>query len=152
MICNLDNLKNLKILNRKILSFELDLDFILIAITAGLRDYRLCYHLNKELNTDFRKVADYGLSLFPSTEPMQFSQYFYKVEASETEFYIIANLGTAGFLIPEMGNTNYFMLIKNHFDQEDIDQMLLKLQNIESIETVVRVDPKSIISNENLLF
>lgn len=139
-------------MNRNILSFELDLDFILIAISAGLRDYRLCYHLNKELNTDFRKVADYALSLFPGTEAMQFSQYFYQIEASETEFYLIANQGTAGFLIPEMGNINYFMLIKNHFDQEDLDGMLLRLQNMECIEAVGRVDPKSIQSNENLLF
>lgn len=139
-------------MNRKILSFELDLDFKLIAIASYLRDYRLCYHINKELNTDFRKVSDYCLNLFPGNEPLQFSQYSFKIEALETEFYIIANQGIAGYLIPEMGEINYFMLIKNHFDDEDLDNMLRRLQYIKEIEMIKLVDPKSIKSNENLLF
>ncbi|MGI4728528.1 MAG: IPExxxVDY family protein [Janthinobacterium lividum] len=139
-------------MNRRILSFELDLDFILIAITSQLKDYRLCYHINKELNADFRKVNDYELNLFAGNEPMQFSQYFYQIKTFETEFYIIANRGAAGFLIPEMASVNYFMLIKNHFDDEDLGNMICRLKQIENIKKVVRVDPKKIKSNENLLF
>ncbi|RYY07980.1 MAG: IPExxxVDY family protein [Sphingobacteriaceae bacterium] len=139
-------------MNRRILSFELDLDFILIAITSPLKDYRLCYHINKELHADFRKVNDYELNLFVGTEPMQFSQYFYQIKTSETEFYIIANRGAAGFLIPEMGSVNYFMLIKNHFDDEDLNNMIYRLKRIENIKKIIKVDPRKIKSNENLLF
>lgn len=139
-------------MSRKILSFELDLDFILIALRSPLRDYRLCYHINKELHTDFRKTADYCLPLFGGAEPMQFSQYVYNIEASETEFYIIANHGTTGCLIPEMGSTNYFLLIKNHFDDEDLENVLLRLKKIAFIESVKQIDPKNIKSHENLLF
>jgi hypothetical protein len=139
-------------LNRKILSFELDLDFILIAITSNLRDYRLCYYINKELNTDFRKISDYCLNLFHGTESLQFSQYCYRIEASETEFYVIANQGAAGYLIPEMAEVNYFILIKNHFDDEDLDNMLHCLKRIREIDAVKQIDPKNIKSNENLLF
>ncbi|MVN21245.1 IPExxxVDY family protein [Mucilaginibacter arboris] len=139
-------------MSRKILNFELDLDFILIAITSHLRDYRLCYHINKELNSDFRKISDYCLDLFAGNEPLQFSQYFYKIEASETEFYIICNKSMAGYLIPEMGEVNYFMLVKNHFDQEDLDNTLFRLKHIKDIEAVKQVNPKAIKSNENLLF
>ncbi|RYE29973.1 MAG: IPExxxVDY family protein [Sphingobacteriaceae bacterium] len=139
-------------MNRKILSFELDLDFILIAITSPLKDYRLCYHINKELHADFKKVDDYELNLFAGNEPMQFSQYFYQIKTSETEFYIIANRGAAGFLIPEMGSVNYFMLIKNHFDHEDLNNMMYRLKRIENIKKIAKVDPRKIKSNENLLF
>lgn len=139
-------------MNRKILSFELDLDFILIAITSYLKDYRLCYYINKELNIDFRKINDYCLTLFSGNEPLRFSQYFYKIMSTETEFYIIANHSTAGYLIPELANINYFMLIKNHFDEEDLEDTLLRLKRIENIETVIQLDPKAIKSNENLLF
>ncbi|MGI4749438.1 MAG: IPExxxVDY family protein [Janthinobacterium lividum] len=139
-------------MNRRILSFELDLDFILIAITSQLKDYRLCYHINKELHIDFRKINDYELNFFAGNEPMQFSQYFYQIKASETEFYIIANQGATGFLIPEMGSVNYFMLIKNHFDEEDLGNMICRLKQIENIRKAVQIDPKRIKSNENLLF
>lgn len=139
-------------MSRKILSFELDLDFILIAITSPLRDYRLCYHINKELHADFRKTADYCLPLFAGAEPMQFSQYVYNIKASETEFYIIANHGATGCLIPELGNTSYFLLIKNHFDEEDLDNLLFRLKRIVVIESVKQIEPKAIQSHENLLF
>lgn len=139
-------------MNRQILSFELDLDFILIAITSQLKDYRLCYHINKELHADFRKVNDYELNLFAGNAPLQFSQYFYQVKASQTEFYIISNHSATGFLIPEMGKVNYFMLIKNHFDEEDLDSMVFRLKQIGTIKTVLQVNPKRIKSNENLLF
>lgn len=139
-------------MNRKILNFELDLDFILIAITSELKDYVLCYHLNKELGTNFVKAGDYCLNLFAGNEPLQFSQYFFRIEASETEFYLIANQSSAGCLIPEMETVNYFMLIKNYFDEEDLDKILFCLDYIESVTTVTRVNPKLIQSNENLLF
>lgn len=139
-------------MNRKILNFELDLDFILIAISSQLKDYRLCYHINKELNTDFKKVGDYCLNLLAGNEPMQFSQYFFKAEVSETGFYLIANHCAVGCLIPEMGMVNYFILVKNHFDEEDLNDMLLRLKRIKDIETITRADPKTIRSNENLLF
>ena len=139
-------------MNRRILSFELDLDFVLIAITSQLKDYRLCYYINKEFNIDFRKVGDYELNLFAGNEPMQFSQYFYQIIASETAFYIIANRGAAGFLIPEMANVDYFMLIKNHFDDEDLHNMVCRLKRIENIKKISKVDPGKIKSNENLLF
>lgn len=139
-------------MNRRILSFELDLDFILIAITSPLRDYRLCYHINKELNTNFRKVSDYCLNLFAGNEALQFSQYFFKIEASETEFYLIANQSATGYLIPELGTVSYFMLIKNHFDQEDLHEVMLRLKRIENVETIAELDPAKIKSNENLLF
>ena len=152
MICILDKFYNLHTLERNILNFELDLDFILIAITSCLRDYRLCHHINKGLNTNFKKVSDYRLDLFAGGEPMQFSQYFYKIEASETEFYIIANQSTSGYLIPEMGNADYFMLIKNYFDVEDLADMILRLRHTANIEAVMQVNPKMLRSNENLLF
>lgn len=101
---------------------------------------------------NFRKVGDYHLNLFAGNEAFQFSQYFFKIEASETEFYLIANQGAAGYLIPEMGNINYFMLIKNHFDDEDLSDVLSRLAHIENIEAVTQVNPLYIKSNENLLF
>lgn len=97
-------------------------------------------------------MRDYCLNLFAGTEPLQFSQYFFGIEASETEFYIIANCGTAGYLIPEMGYIDYFMLIKNHFDKAELEAIILKLKCINNIESVLPLDPKTIRSNENLLF
>jgi len=57
------------ILNRKVLKFEIDLDFVLIAITTSLKDYRICYLINKFLNFNFIKIADLPVDIFSATRP-----------------------------------------------------------------------------------
>jgi len=139
-------------LNRKTLKFEIDLDFVLIAITTSLRDYRICHHINKRLNFDFIKSPDLEVDIIRGAGPVLFSLYKYHWEASETDFYFIANKGSDGYLIPEMRKADYFIMIKNYIDDTDLDKMITDLNKIQEIVAAVKIDPKKIKSRENLLF
>ena len=101
------------ILNRKILKFEIDLDFVLIAVTTSLKDYRICYLINRYLNLKFLKTDDLSIEIPQNPEPVYFSLFDYHLEAGPTDFYFIANKGSDGYLIPEMRKTDYFFMIKN---------------------------------------
>jgi len=140
------------ILNRKTLKFEIDLDFVLIAITTSLRDYRTCHYINKRLNFNFTKSADLELDLLNAHGPVYFSIYEYHWEASETDFYFIANKGSDGYLVPEMRKVDYFILIKNYITDIELEKMLADLNKIQEIVAAVKIDPKKIKSRENLLF
>src|SRR6202012_2663206 len=140
------------ILNRKILKFEIDLDFVLIAITTSLKDYRICYLINKYLNFKFSKSADLEVDILQAAGPVFFSLYQYHWEASETDFYFIGNKGSDGYLIPEMRKADYFLMIKNYFDDDDLDKLISSLNRIPEIVAAVKIDPKKIKSRENLLF
>ena len=140
------------ILNRKTLKFEIDLDFVLIAITTSLKDYRICCLINKYLNFNFSKSADLEVDILQGSEPVFFSLYQYHWEASETDFYFIANKGSDGYLIPEMKKADYFFMIKNYIDSDDLDKLLTTLNKIPEIVAAVKIDPKKIKSRENLLF
>lgn len=140
------------ILNRKFLKFEIDLDFVLIAITTSLKDYRTCYLINRSLNFNFVKLPDLQVEIHPETEHVLFSIYNFSEDTAETDFYFIANKGTEGYLIPEMKNADYFVLIKNYIDEADLEHMLLALNSIPEIVTAIKIDPKKIKSRENLLF
>ncbi len=48
-------------LNKLTLKYEPDLDFVLIAITAPLKDYRLCFRINRQLSIDFRRIDELAL-------------------------------------------------------------------------------------------
>ena len=48
-------------MKKKSLELEPDFNFILIAITSQLKDYRLCFAINKITESDFRKIEDYEL-------------------------------------------------------------------------------------------
>ena len=138
-------------MNRKTLKFEIDLDFVLIAITTSLRDYRICHHINKRLNFHFTKSPDLEVDIIQSGGPVFFSLYQYHWEASETDFYFIANKGSDGYLVPEMRKVDYFMMIKNYIDDDDLDKLVTDLNKIQEIVAAVKIDPKKIKSRENLL-
>ena len=140
------------ILNRKFLKFEIDLDFVLIAVTTSLKDYRICYLINKFLSFNFIKTADLSVEITPGATPVLFSLYKYNPENSESDFYFMANKGTEGYLIPEMRKADYFILIKNYFDENDLESLLTTLNKIPEIVAAVKIDPKKIKSRENLLF
>jgi hypothetical protein len=140
------------ILNRKILKFEIDLDFVLIAVTTSLKDYRICYLINKCVDFNFLKTDDLAVEINPNQEPVYFSMYVYHWEASATDFFFIANKGSEGYLIPEMSKTDYFFMIRNYIDEEDLENLLTLLNRIPEIVAAVKIDPKKIKSRENLLF
>lgn len=140
------------ILNRKFLKFEIDLDFVLVAITTSLKDYRACFLINRTLNFNFVKINELEIEIHKGQGPVFFSRYNYIAEANETDFYFIANKGTDGYLIPEMRKADYFLLIKNYIDDEELDSLISGINKIPEIVAAVKIDPKKVKSRENLLF
>jgi hypothetical protein len=140
------------VLNRKVLKFEIDLDFVLIAVTTSLKDYRICYYINKCLNFNFTRIDDLALDSHVNGAPMLFSLYHYVWESTETDFYFIGNKGSDGYLVPEMREADYFIMIKNYIDDDDLENMISALNKIPEIVAAVKIDPKKIKSRENLLF
>src|SRR3954465_5381141 len=143
---------NVMILNRKFLKFEIDLDFVLIAVTTSLKDYRICYLINKYLNFNFIKNNDLAIDIYPGMAPVYFSIYNYIWEDSETDFYFISNKGSDGYLIPEMKKADYFLMVKNYIDDNELDTLVAGLNKIPEIVAAVKIDPKKVKSRENLLF
>ncbi|MEB0278566.1 MULTISPECIES: IPExxxVDY family protein [unclassified Mucilaginibacter] len=140
------------VLNRKVLKFEIDLDFVLIAVTTSLKDYRICYHINKCLNFNFTRVVDLSLDTNVNGAPLLFSMFHFSWESTETDFYFIGNKGSEGYLVPEMREADYFIMIKNYIDDDDLENVLSCLNKIPEIVAAVKIDPKKIKSRENLLF
>lgn len=139
-------------MNKVILKYEPDFDFVLIAITASLKDYRLCFRINKQLNIQFCRVDELPLQLIKNEYPSFFSRYQYLTEQSGAEFYLLANKGTNGYLIPEMKTADYFILIRNFIDEEDLENFISGLNKIPEVQVAAEVDAKKLKSKENLIF
>ena len=139
-------------MNKTTLKFELDLNFVLVAITTQLKDYMFCFKTNKQLGTDFSKIADLELPFNTDEDPFYFRRYFFLLPESETELYILANKGTEGFLVPEMKKVDFFLLIQNYIDSEDLKRIIYGLNKIPEVLVAVEVDPKKLKSKENLIF
>ncbi len=136
---------------KKFLKLELDFDFTLIGITSQLRDYRLCFTVNKFTETDFRKIDELEVN-FKNTPSKFFSRYLHIIEDTECEFYLIANKGNEGYLISEMKEVDYFVIIREFIDDEDLELFISRLKQIDEIQAVVELNPSRLKSKENLLF
>ena len=139
------------LLNKTYLKLSLDLDFVLIAITASLKDYVLCHKINTNLSFNFEKIADHEV-YFKINEPaLAFSKYYFYIEQGENEYFIVNNRNSEGFLIPEMNRVDYFLIIHNYLDQEDLNYILRGLNKLPDIQVAAQVDPYRLKSRENLV-
>ena len=140
-------------MNKVTLKYELDLDFVLVAITSPLRDYRLCYFINKVTGLRLHKMADYEIGFPPPVGQATFSRYSDFNEANETEYYLLANKGIdGGTLVPEMRHSDYFLLIRGFIDDEDLEELLDRLVSIEEVVVASEISPQKLKSKENLIF
>ena len=131
----------------------MDLDFVLIAITSSLRDYRLCYFINKATGLELHKMADYEIGVPPPVEMASFSRYADIDDANETEYYLLANRGAeGGVLVPEMRHSDYFLLIRNFIDEEDLTELLDRIIAIADVVAASEISPQKLKSKENLIF
>ena len=137
-------------MNRLTLKYELDLDFVLIAITSQLKDYMLCFKLNRQLNLNFYKIDE--LVIESNTKDIFFSRYQYQLPESETDVYLIANKGDQGYLIPEMKRVDYFIIIRNYISEEEVEQLVDGINKLPEVLVAIEVDPRKLKSKENLIF
>ncbi len=137
-------------MNRLTLKYELDLDFVLVAITSQLKDYVLCFKLNKQLNINFYKIEE--LIIENNSGEVFFSRYHYQIPETETDFYLLANKGDQGYLISEMKTVDYFIIIRNYISQDDTEQLIEGINKLPEVLVSIEVDPKRLKSKENLIF
>lgn len=140
-------------LNKVTLKYELDLDFVLIAITSSLKDYRLCYFINKVSGLRLSKAEDHEIWMPPPVGKAFFSRYADFSEAFDTEYYLLANKAAdGGFLIPEMRHSDYFLLIRNFIDEEDLAALQDAIAEIPEVVVASEISPQKLKSKENLIF
>ena len=138
-------------MNKTYLKLSLDLDFVLIAITASLKDYILCHKINKSLEFDFEKTDDHEVYLHADDAPISFSRFYHYVEQGEIEYYLVNNRNSEGFLIPEMNKVDFFMIIHQYIDKEDLNFILTRLNKLADIQVAAQIDPRKLKSKENLV-
>lgn len=138
-------------MNKKILRVNYDFDFALLGIITPMRAYRLCWFLNSQLEMNLEREEDLRL-VNEHEEEQFFPRYYYFIEESERDFYLLGNKGTDGYLIPEQKEIDYFMLIFNMPPGEEAETLFKKIKRIQEVQSVFKLDPTKLRSKENLLF
>ena len=138
-------------MNKTYLKLSLDLDFVLIAITAPLKDYTLCHKINRNLEFDFEKIEDHEVYYNVDEAPLAFSRYHFFVDEGEIDYYLVNNRNSEGFLIPEMNKVDFFIIIQQFIGKDELDFILSRLNKLPDIQVAAQINPLKLKSKENLV-
>ena len=156
------------------IDFEYDYDFILVGICSPLKDYHMCYRLNKELGTSlYRSRLDVSMDFFEGIEKAQFSLYEYWDKQYENQWYLLSNrcqilcderLQNKGtifdgiiqnektkYLIPENSKVDFYLQLHGIFSENRKLNMIKNIKKLNRIVSAYEISIKDIASKENLI-
>lgn len=137
---------------KKTLDFDYGdhLDFALIGIVCGYKDFRLCFEINKALEIKLGKVDDLEMKKEKKGSASFFSLYNYGNGDNE-QYIVLANKGSNGCFINELKHVDYFMLIRNLAPFNSLENIIERLKQISMITNITLLEASDYKSSENFL-
>lgn len=158
-----------------VLDNEFNYDFSLLAIASSEPDYKLSIHLNRVLGIDLVRGEPLDLSSKSTASPLVFSCFFYEDEETLDQYILFTNLsynsvaaaGAAGagpslfdetsasdvkgYLVPELSQYDYLLLLKGDNHRELARNIQPALKEINFLRTYQYVNPEILSSKKNLI-
>jgi hypothetical protein len=128
-------------------------DFELLGLVSPVKDYKMAWLINRDLNLALVKSEDVKIE-FVSSPRLEISQYFLSLPHGYIQLLKNKALNTTqqlAYLIPELRNLDYFLLVQDQTQQTSIATFVDHLTRNPFIQSVVRLDISKIKSKENLL-
>jgi hypothetical protein len=135
------------------LQIEPTFDFELLGIVSPIREYRMAWLVNKELDLNLVKADDLELE-FLNAEKLEIAQYFLSLPHGFIQLLknkAINSTQQLAYLLPELKNLDYFLLIQDETEELDLVNFMKKLAQNPLVQSIVRIDISKLKSKENLL-
>ena len=125
--------------------------YTLIGISAPLTDYRLTYLLNQSLEFSLKKLEDLSTILPGKKEPDTFSLFYFRDEDQRNSYLLFSNRNQENFLLPEMRQMDFLLIIEGGFKKSRKDGMLQNIRNIKNVLASYEIRFSELKNFENLL-
>ena len=128
-------------------------DFDLLGLVSPVKDYKMAWLINRDLNLALVKSEDVKIE-FVSSPRLEISQYFLSLPHGYIQLLKNKALNTTqqlAYLIPELRNLDYFLLVQDQTQQTSIATFVDHLTRNPFIQSVVRLDISKLKSKDNLL-
>jgi hypothetical protein len=135
------------------LQIEPAFDFELLGIVSPIREYRMAWLVNQELELNLIKADDLELE-FLNAEKLEIAQYLLSLPHGFIQLLknkAINSTQQAAYLIPELKNLDYFLLVQDETEELDLINFVKKLSRNPLVQSIVRIDITKLKSKENLL-
>ena len=122
-------------------------DYLLLAIVSPLKDYTLTFFMNKQLGLSLKKYDDLRIS----KKGGAYSWYYYKQDNKYVSCFLIGNNHSRQKLIPALKDFDYFFLLKDVIDKEQLQLMASSIRKIQNVVGVFEQDMSTISGLDELI-
>ena len=137
---------------KKKINFEEDFEGALFGIVTQLKDYRLCWHINKELSFDLIRMNDIEIIHKKKNKTAVFSLFRFENDLDKLLVHLVSNKHQGEHLISEVRQADFILVIHGEVNTEKKDDFFSALKNIPAIQLVVPIDSSKLKLRENLVF
>lgn len=137
------------------LNITYEIDFDLVAVNASIKEYKLAWILNKNLNWNLAKQPNIEIE-FTGNKAISVSNFEYRTEYQT--FKLLKNRAENqeeqfnAYLIPELKNFDYFVMLENESDSFDLNIFISEIKQIPFVQFAVLVNTATLKSKDNLIF
>jgi hypothetical protein len=113
----------------------------------------MAWLVNQELELNLVKAEDLELE-FLNAEKLEIAQYFLSLPHGFIQLLknkAINSKNQAAYLIPELKNLDYFLLVQDETEELDLINFVKKLSQNPLVQSILRLDISKLKSKENLL-
>jgi hypothetical protein len=128
-------------------------DARLLGITAPIKSYQFCLHLNKKLGFNFRLNADFEIHLRKKNRNYYFNIYESTEPNSFLVHYLYHNQFDGEYLLPEFKHMDFLWLMKGDFvDEEKCSWVKQAVKSIDGVQLIAELTNKKIKNKGNMVF
>lgn len=125
----------------------------LLGIVASVKDYQLCWHVNRLMSMDFRINNDICIRMQKKSRNYFFAVYEFNEPTGSLSHYIYNNQFDGEYLLPEFRHIDFLWLMKGDgTDEIAFQQKMRTLRTISGVQLVMEITNEKIENRENLVF
>jgi hypothetical protein len=139
-------------MRRTKLVIDHELEGSVIGIVSTLKDYKLAWNINQVFKIDLILQPPLQIE-FVKRSDLAIANYLYQTEFQS--FRLVKNRGSdinSGYLIPELVNFDFFLMITGEQEILPNEMAMEKLHTIKGIEYFQLLDVDRLKSKDNFIF
>ena len=122
------------------LDFDYFEDYNLLSISSTMKDYTLAFHINKNLEINLKKYND----LVVNGRLAAYPWFYYSEGVNFPTFYLIGNNHPDGKINPAHKGIDYYLLVKELFDDDMLNHYASVLRKVAGIIGVFNTNMSTI--------
>jgi hypothetical protein len=133
------------------LEFEPEVDFEMLSISSHLRDYKLCWNLNRIMGMNLSKCAPLEYNRGKKKEPTLHARYIWHDEETHTSYHLVKNKAEDGLLVPELKHADYILFVRDNI-HINFTGLIANIRKIDNVMMAQKIDPLALKNVEHLMY